>query len=142
MLARFEADIEMMLAHLDATNFDAAVALARLPGTIKGFGPVKEDAAESALERRNLYLSLTRSQRNYPDWEPNCSARCDRLSEAGSFCLSRLSPARPVQRRRASHPLPGIPRTSQRIYSRVNASDHGLHCARLSSSVTERTRNS
>ena len=57
MLARFEADIEMMLAHLDATNFDAAVALARLPGTIKGFGPVKEDAAESALERRNLYLS-------------------------------------------------------------------------------------
>ena len=57
LLTRFESDIEMMVAHLDATNFDAAVALARLPGTIKGFGPVKEDAAESARVRRNLYLA-------------------------------------------------------------------------------------
>ena len=57
LLTGFESDIEMIVAHLDATNFDAAVALARLPGTIKGFGPVKEDAAESARVRRNLYLA-------------------------------------------------------------------------------------
>ena len=57
LLTRFESDIEMIVAHLDAANFDAAVALARLPGTIKGFGPVREDAAESARLRRNLYLA-------------------------------------------------------------------------------------
>ena len=117
LLARFVADIEMMVGHLDATNFDAAVALARLPTEIKGFGPVKEAAAESALERRDLYLaelhtptgagatppvfarggprstssSLVRSRRNYPDREPNCSAPCGRRSEAGSLRLSRLS---------------------------------------------------
>ena len=57
LLTRFESDIETIIAQLDATNFDAAVALARLPCTIKGFGPVKEDAAESARVRRNLYLA-------------------------------------------------------------------------------------
>ena len=57
LLARFEADIETIVARVDATNFEAAVALARLPTAIKGFGPVKETAAESALERRDLYLS-------------------------------------------------------------------------------------
>ena len=57
LLTRFESDIEMVAAQLDAANFDAAVALARLPGTIKGFGPVKEDAAESARVRRDLYLA-------------------------------------------------------------------------------------
>ena len=57
LLARFESDIEMIEAHLDATNFDAAVALARLPATIKGFGPVKEEAAQSAQMRRDLYLA-------------------------------------------------------------------------------------
>ena len=57
LLTGFESDIETIVALLDATNFDAAVALAGLPGTIKGFGPVKEDAAESARVRRNLYLA-------------------------------------------------------------------------------------
>ena len=57
LLTRFESDIETIVTQLDTTNFDAAVALARLPGTIKGFGPVKEDAAESARVRRNLYLA-------------------------------------------------------------------------------------
>ena len=57
LLSGFEADIQTILARLDATNFDAAVALARLPGAIKGFGPVKEATAESALQRRDLYLA-------------------------------------------------------------------------------------
>ena len=57
LLARFEADIGTIVARLDPGNFDAAVALARLPTMIKGFGPVKEAAAELALDRRNLYLA-------------------------------------------------------------------------------------
>lgn len=57
LLTGFEADIEMIVERLDATNFDAAVALVRLPAAIKGFGPVKEAAAESALQRRDLYLA-------------------------------------------------------------------------------------
>ena len=61
LLTRFESDIEMIVAQLDATNFDAAVALARLPGAIRGFGPVKEDAAESARLRRDLYLAQLRA---------------------------------------------------------------------------------
>ncbi|MDE0452462.1 MAG: indolepyruvate ferredoxin oxidoreductase family protein [Gammaproteobacteria bacterium] len=57
LLTGFEADIQTILARLDATNFDAAVALARLPAAIKGFGPVKEASAEAALQRRSLYLA-------------------------------------------------------------------------------------
>ncbi len=57
LLGYFEADIEVIAAHLDGANFEAAVSLARLPITIRGFGPVKRAAAESALKRRNLYLA-------------------------------------------------------------------------------------
>ena len=57
LLDYFEADIEAIAAHLDSANFEAAVSLARLPIAIRGFGPVKQAAAESALKRRNLYLA-------------------------------------------------------------------------------------
>lgn len=57
LLTRFEADVATITARLDLANFDAAVALARLPTEVRGFGPVKEDAAQSTVVRRNLYLA-------------------------------------------------------------------------------------
>ncbi len=57
LLNRFEADIETITTRLDSANFEAALAMARLPTAIRGFGPVKQAAAESALKRRNLYLA-------------------------------------------------------------------------------------
>ena len=57
LLTRFETDVAAITDRLDVTNFDAAVALARLPTEVRGFGPVKEDAAQSTVVRRNLYLA-------------------------------------------------------------------------------------
>ena len=65
LLARFEADFQELCLRLTATNLDNAVALARLPATIKGFGPVKEAAAHAALGRRDrLALELFAPQPN------------------------------------------------------------------------------
>ncbi len=57
LLTRFETDVAAIAARLDVTNFDAAVALARLPTEVRGFGPVREHAARSTAVRRNLYLA-------------------------------------------------------------------------------------
>ena len=57
LLARFEADMDAVLARLEAPNasacFDTAVALARQPAAIRGFGPVKAAAAKTALAARD-----------------------------------------------------------------------------------------
>ena len=50
---RFEADFQALARHLDAMTFDAALALARLPASIKGFGPLKAAAARTALAHRD-----------------------------------------------------------------------------------------
>ena len=47
----------MLANRLHVANFDAAVALARLPAGIKGFGPVKAAAAHSALARRDRLMT-------------------------------------------------------------------------------------
>ena len=52
LLAHFEADFEMIAARLTPARLDTAIALARLPCAIKGFGPVKAGAAQVALARR------------------------------------------------------------------------------------------
>ncbi len=57
LLRRFEMDFEMLANRLHVANFDAAVALARLPAGIKGFGPVKAAAAHSALARRDRLMT-------------------------------------------------------------------------------------
>ena len=57
LLARFEADFETIAARLKPENLDAAIALAQLPSTIKGFGPVKALAAHAALERRRRLMA-------------------------------------------------------------------------------------
>ncbi len=50
LIADYEAMIDDLLARLDADNHRFAVALARLPDEIRGFGPVKEKAVNKAKE--------------------------------------------------------------------------------------------
>ena len=57
LLERFEADFETLARGLVAGNFDAAVALARLPAAIKGFGPVQAAAARAAMVRRERHMA-------------------------------------------------------------------------------------
>gem|GEM_PF-5862584 len=46
-----------MLASLNASTLDTAVALAALPEQIRGFGPVKLRTVEAARQRREALLS-------------------------------------------------------------------------------------
>ncbi|MYE22532.1 MAG: hypothetical protein F4Y01_01040 [Gammaproteobacteria bacterium] len=52
LLRLYEDDIALVLAHLDAGRLPAAIALARWPMDVRGYGFIKEEAAEAALERR------------------------------------------------------------------------------------------
>ena len=55
LLARYEADLDMIEASLTAGKLDAAVALASLPALIRGYGHVKEaNAAKAGQERDGL----------------------------------------------------------------------------------------
>ncbi|WP_039019126.1 indolepyruvate ferredoxin oxidoreductase family protein [Halocynthiibacter namhaensis] len=54
LIAQYEADMELILA---AENQDAAIALARLPLDIRGFGPVKLENEAKAAKRRYALLA-------------------------------------------------------------------------------------
>jgi len=49
----YEADIDKVLASLSTTKADAALAILSLPDAIRGFGPVKAAAMQSAAAERN-----------------------------------------------------------------------------------------
>jgi indolepyruvate ferredoxin oxidoreductase len=53
LIGDYEADVERILAGLDATTHEAAIALASLPEQIRGFGHVKLKSIEEAMRRRN-----------------------------------------------------------------------------------------
>jgi indolepyruvate ferredoxin oxidoreductase len=48
----YEKTIEALLAHLRADNLSLAAEIARLPETIRGFGPIKRRSAEAAKARQ------------------------------------------------------------------------------------------
>ena len=52
LAAQYEADMREVFAGLTPDRLDPALALARLPLDIRGFGPVKAKAAETAARRR------------------------------------------------------------------------------------------
>ena len=52
LIVDYERDLERLLANLGPDNLDAAIAIARLPQKIRGFGPVKLAGIESAAEQR------------------------------------------------------------------------------------------
>ena len=75
---RFEADVDTVVDGLHDGNFDTAVALAQVPASIKGFGPVKEAAARAAAQTRERLLAEFLTQPDAPalyqqvyDWRPD-----------------------------------------------------------------------
>ena len=60
LIAEYERDMDEV-ERLAAGNMDAAVALAELPLTIRGFGPVKDANARAAAKRREEYLAALRA---------------------------------------------------------------------------------
>ena len=64
---RFEADVATVVESLTRDNYDTAVALMRWPGSVKGFGPVKETAARGAVQHRERLLDeLSNGARRTP----------------------------------------------------------------------------
>jgi indolepyruvate ferredoxin oxidoreductase len=60
LIAQFEADMAEVLAKVTPATMDAAVALAELPLSIRGFGPVKEANEAKAAKRREELLASFR----------------------------------------------------------------------------------
>ncbi|HEX6019674.1 MAG TPA: indolepyruvate ferredoxin oxidoreductase family protein [Burkholderiaceae bacterium] len=58
LLAEFEAAIERLLPRLDAQRLDAAVAIAELPESVRGFGRVKARSAQRMRERLREALAV------------------------------------------------------------------------------------
>jgi indolepyruvate ferredoxin oxidoreductase len=56
LIAQHMGDLRMIAASLRTDNFDAAMGLAELPDTIRGFGPVKDANREKARVRREALL--------------------------------------------------------------------------------------
>ena len=52
LLKRYEEDVAFLLTHLDKDRIAAAIEFARWPTDVRGYGFIKEQAAEEALERR------------------------------------------------------------------------------------------
>ncbi len=61
LIAQYEADMTEVLAKIGPDTMDAAVALAELPLSIRGFGPVKDKAAQTAAKRREELLAALRN---------------------------------------------------------------------------------
>ncbi len=61
LITQYEADMKEVLQLITPENHDAAVALARLPLEIRGFGPVKEANAAKAEKRREELLAHLRN---------------------------------------------------------------------------------
>jgi indolepyruvate ferredoxin oxidoreductase len=57
LIADYEATVETILSGLATHNRDAAVALARLPETIRGYGPVKERSVAAAKAKRGELMA-------------------------------------------------------------------------------------
>ncbi|MGB3317337.1 MAG: indolepyruvate ferredoxin oxidoreductase family protein [Albidovulum sp.] len=61
LIAQYEADMAEVLPKVRAETLDAAVALADLPLSIRGFGPVKEAAEQAAAKQREALLATIRA---------------------------------------------------------------------------------
>jgi indolepyruvate ferredoxin oxidoreductase len=61
LIAEYESDMAEVLPKVTPATRDAAVALARLPLDIRGFGPVKEASQAQAAKRREELLAVIRA---------------------------------------------------------------------------------
>ncbi|MFN6977066.1 MAG: DUF6537 domain-containing protein, partial [Gemmobacter sp.] len=61
LIAQYEADMAAVLPAVTPATRDAVIALAALPLSIRGFGPVKADNAAKAARRREELLAVIRA---------------------------------------------------------------------------------
>ncbi|RMC37875.1 indolepyruvate ferredoxin oxidoreductase family protein [Paracoccus alkanivorans] len=61
MIREYEADMREVLAAVTDATMPIAIELAELPLTVRGFGPVKDKAADEAAQRREELLAQFRS---------------------------------------------------------------------------------
>ena len=61
LIKEYERDMTEVLPMLNARTRDAIIALALLPLSIRGFGPVKEANAAKAATRRSELLAVIQS---------------------------------------------------------------------------------
>ncbi|WP_299194403.1 indolepyruvate ferredoxin oxidoreductase family protein [uncultured Amphritea sp.] len=64
LIREYEQDIQAILDNLNQANLQDALALARLPSTIRGYGPVKEAAYEKAQQQRQQLSDRIRQPRD------------------------------------------------------------------------------
>lgn len=57
LISEYEQTVEALLDNLEPENRAIAVAVASLPGEIRGFGPVKERAAQAAQEKHKALMA-------------------------------------------------------------------------------------
>ncbi|MDZ7853886.1 MAG: indolepyruvate ferredoxin oxidoreductase family protein [Halomonas sp.] len=63
LLTEYEAQLDELVAHLNDSTHATALALAKLPEEVRGFGPVREAAAEKAKARQTKLLEELRHGR-------------------------------------------------------------------------------
>ncbi|HEX6999227.1 MAG TPA: indolepyruvate ferredoxin oxidoreductase family protein [Gammaproteobacteria bacterium] len=74
LLAWFEALLATLVDELDERRFELAVELARLPQSIRGYGPIKREAAEKARARERELLEAWASPVRSPASAPRARA--------------------------------------------------------------------
>ena len=67
LIGEYEQDIETLLAGLNADNLEVAVAVAVLPLSVRGFGPVKELAARQTEARKTELMQSFRTPASHVD---------------------------------------------------------------------------
>ena len=61
LIAEYEATIDSLLAQLDRDRLEVAAEIARLPEGIRGFGPIRERAAQAARARQAELMATLRA---------------------------------------------------------------------------------
>ena len=56
LIVRYERVVERLVAELDERRFELALEVARVPSGVRGYGPIKRDAAARAAEREQRLL--------------------------------------------------------------------------------------
>ncbi|MEP3278178.1 MAG: indolepyruvate ferredoxin oxidoreductase family protein [Stappiaceae bacterium] len=68
LIQQYRDDIELILSRIDNAPYGLLVELARIPESIKGYGPLKKDSMEKAAAKRSVLLDqLKRSAENNDD---------------------------------------------------------------------------
>ena len=62
LLAEYEADVERLIAGLDAAGYERAVSIASLPDKIRGYGHVRAASADAVAKEREELLRAARPE--------------------------------------------------------------------------------